>query len=224
MYDESSSFAWCRQRSAWHFDPTRYDQAGDYMHPMGRFAGDWSAALDQVLEQTHPVTWSNRKNYQGNQRTSPMLAQELHDLEIAGADPDLVLTDRCDYASDIPVFAAMINYFGMENPRSQIHVQRTGQMFNWHIDKLYEYADNPSDVFRFVVMLSDWQPGQFYCYGTYTYSHWQAGDFHWFDWQNVPHATANASPVPRPTLQITGRATERTHAVVRNLHLDPVFV
>ena len=219
-----SSWQWCRERSNYHFDNTRYDQAGDHMHLMGRFVGDWSGELNKILDQTHSVTWSNRKNYQGHERVSPMLAQELYDLESVGADPDLVLTDRMDYPGSVPIFRAMIDYFGMENSRSQIHVQRTGQMFNMHIDKLYEYAEDPRDVFRFVVMLSDWEPGQFYCYGTFQYTHWQAGDFHWFDWPNVPHATANASASPRPTLQITGRASRRTWQVVNQLHLDPVFV
>jgi hypothetical protein len=224
MSNDSSSWQWCKQRSNYHFDNTTYDQAGDYIHLMGRFVGDWSQELDQVLQQTHSVTWSTRKNYQGQSRVSPMLAQELYDLESVGADPDLVLTDRMDYPDQVPVFARMIEYFGMENCRSQIHIQRTGQMFNLHIDKLYEYADRAEDVFRFVVMLADWEPGQFYCYGTYQYTHWQAGDFHWFDWPNVPHATANASHTPRPTLQITGRATGITKQRINQLHLDPVFV
>lgn len=222
--NESSSWEWCRARSDYHFDSQRVDQQGDYMFPMGRFEGDWQAEIQEVLDQTHAVTWSTRKNYKGSPAVSPMLAQELYDLDQAGADPDLVLTDRCDYADSYPVFQRMIAYFGMENTRSQIHVQRTGQMFNMHIDKLYEYADDPRDVFRFVVMLADWQPGQFYCYGTYHYTHWQAGDFHWFDWQNVPHATANASAYPRPTLQVTGRATAVTRQRVSSLPLDPVFV
>lgn len=219
-----SSWQWCRKRSNYHFDNSRYDQAGEYVHLMGRFVGDWSTELDEVLEQTHSVTWSNRKNYQGQSRVSPMLAQELHDLESIGADPDLVLTDRMDYPEHLPVFQRMINYFALENSRSQIHVQRTGQMFNMHIDKLYEYADDPADVYRFVVMLTDWQPGQFYCYGTYQYTHWSAGDFHWFDWINVPHATANASAHARPTLQVTGRASITTRQRLALLHLDPVFV
>ena len=211
---EQSSWEWCRARSKYHFDHKRWDQPGDYMHLAGRFAGDWHAELVGVMKQTHSVTWSNRKNYQNSQRTSDMLAQELYDLDQVGADRDLVLTDRMDYPDRLPVLRRMIQHFALDPSRSQIHVQRTGQMFNLHIDKLYEYADDPADVFRFVVMLTDWQPGQFYCYGTYHYTHWHAGDFHWFDWPNVPHATANASAEPRPTLQITGRATERTRAMI----------
>jgi hypothetical protein len=219
-----SSFEWCRERSRYHWDLRRRDRASDYVHHMGRFEGDWQAEVAAAISQTHSVTWSNRKNYLGEQRQSPMLAQELLDLDRAGADPDLVLTDRVDDVAQFPTLQRMVNWFGLDPVRSQIHVQRTGQMFNWHIDKLYEYADDPADVYRFVIMLEDWQPGQFYCYGTYQYTHWQAGDFHWFDWQDVPHATANASLQPRATLQATGRASDITRQRVSGIWLDPVLV
>jgi hypothetical protein len=88
-------------------------------------------------------------------------------------------------------------------------------MFNLHIDKLQERCpDNPERVIRMTVMLADWEPGQFYSYGNYTYSHWGAGDAHVFDWANVPHATANASRLMRPTLQVTGLKTDRTRELL----------
>lgn len=222
--NHTSSWEWCKQRSEYHFNNSVHDQAGEWVHHVGRFVGSWQHEIDQAIEQTHSVTWSNRKNYQGQQRSSDMLTQELHDLDLAGAPRDLVLTDRVDDLKPYPTLWRMVQYFGLDACRSQLHVQRTGQMFNMHIDKLYEYAQDPDQVFRFVVMLADWEPGQFYCYGTYQYTHWQAGDFHWFRWPHVPHATANASRLARPTLQITGRATEITRQRVELLHLDPVFV
>jgi hypothetical protein len=88
-------------------------------------------------------------------------------------------------------------------------------MFNLHIDKLQERCpDNPERVIRMTIMLADWQPGQFYSYGNYTYSHWKAGDVHIFDWANVPHATANASRYMRPVLQVTGLKTEKTRQML----------
>jgi hypothetical protein len=64
------------------------------------------------------------------------------------------------------------------------------------------------------IMLADWEPGQFYSYGNYTYSQWRAGDVHIFDWANVPHATANASRSMRPVLQVTGLKTNRTRELL----------
>ena len=85
-------------------------------------------------------------------------------------------------------------------------------MFNRHIDKLDDLYPNtaPERIIRIAVMLEDWEPGQFYQYGNDMYDRWHAGDCHYFDWWNVPHATANASNYPRYTLQITGIRTDIT--------------
>ena len=48
------------------------------------------------------------------------------------------------------------------------------------------------------------------------YQQWHAGDFHIFDWPNVPHATANASQHSRITLQITGLRTAETNKIIGN--------
>jgi len=55
-------------------------------------------------------------------------------------------------------------------------------------------------------------------------SHWRAGDAHTFDWANVPHATANASRSPRPTLIMTGTKTDRTHEVLSQSNADRVHL
>jgi hypothetical protein len=120
----------------------------------------------------------------------------------------------------------MADYFGLEGAgtKKRAHVQLTGQMFNLHIDKLWDRCpEDPERVARITIMLDDWQPGQFYMYGNYVYSHWQAGEAHIFDWANVPHATANASNHPRPTIQITGLKTDRTRAIIENGSRDTIF-
>jgi hypothetical protein len=97
-----------------------------------------------------------------------------------------------------------------------MHYQRPGQMFNLHIDKIQERCpDDVERVIRMSIMLTDWEPGQFYSYGTTTYSRWRAGDVHIFDWENVPHATANASRSMRPVLQVTGLKTDKTRQLLK---------
>ena len=63
---------------------------------------------------------------------------------------------------------------------------------------------------RIFIQLTDWQPGQFWEYGNYHWTQWRAGSVTTFDWQNLPHSTANAGFEPRVTLQITGVKTGRT--------------
>jgi len=212
--DYNSSWQWCVDHSRYHFDNSRHDQPDEWFQVLGRFVGNWSEEVAQA--QGKPITWATRKFYGNDDNTvSPMLAQEENDLRTTGAPVDLELTDAVFDISAYPTLTRMSEYFGLEDPKIRMHYQQPGQMFNLHIDKLQERCpDNPECVIRMTVMLDDWHPGQFYLFGTYTYSHWRAGDVHIFDWANVPHATANASRYMRPTLQITGLKTKKTQSML----------
>jgi hypothetical protein len=212
--DYNSSWQWCVDHSRYHFDNARVDQAGEWFQVLGRFVGDWTEEVAQA--QGKPITWATRKFYGNDDDTvSPMLAQEENDLRTTGAPVDLALTDAVFDISPYPTLTRMSEYFGIDDAKIRMHYQQPGQMFNLHIDKLQERCpDDPEQVIRMTIMLADWQPGQFYSYGNYTYSHWRAGDVHIFDWANVPHATANASRYMRPVLQVTGLKTEKTRGLL----------
>lgn len=144
-----------------------------------------------------------------------MIDQEHYDLVSAGADTDLQLTNCIEDFSGFPNLQKLSDFFNVVEAKKVIHTQLTGQMFNLHIDKLYNRCpENPEKIVRITIMLEDWQPGQFYLYGTCVYSHWRAGDVHIFDWPNVPHATANASLQPRSTMQLTGIKTDVTEKLI----------
>jgi hypothetical protein len=221
----NSSWDWCVDHSNYHFDNTRQDQEGEWYTQLGRFQGNWTEELEALGKQTHPITWATRKYYGDNDNTaSPMLQQEENDLINTGFGVDLQLTNINDRLTEYPTLLAIADYFGLEDPKRRVHWQQPGQMFNLHIDKLWERdLDNPERIVRITVMLTDWQPGQFYLYGTATYSHWRAGEAHIFDWPNVPHATANASHVARPTLQMTGLKTDRTREILESASSERVF-
>ena len=68
-----------------------------------------------------------------------------------------------------------------------------------------------------MIQLTDWQPGQFWEFGNYHWNQWTAGDVVTFDWQNMPHSTANAGHHPRVTLQLTGVKTSDTYDFLAGL-------
>jgi hypothetical protein len=210
----TSSWQWCVDHSRYHFNNFKIDQPGEWFQVLGRFEGNW--ADEVALAQGKPITWATRKFYNNDDDTvSPMLEQEENDLRNTGAPVDLKLTDAVFDISACPTLTRMSEYFAIEDAKIRMHYQQPGQMFNLHIDKLQERCpDDPERVIRMSIMLTDWEPGQFYLYGTTTYSHWRAGDVHIFDWANVPHATANASRSMRPVLQVTGLKTDRTRQLL----------
>lgn len=226
-----SSWEWTRAHSKYHFDYTRHDREGEWITPLGRFVGDWSKEVaDTIAKQLDPITWATRKyspyfdKADGTRIQSDMLIQEEADLQRIGAPVDLKLTDVVEYEDFAPVFKRMVDTVGLDTPWCRLHIQRPGQMFNLHIDKLYDRSPgNPTDNVRLVIHLADWEPGQFYCYGTYTMTHWRAGDVHTFDWPNVPHATANASRNNRPTLIMTGLKTDKTREFLSRASADSLY-
>jgi hypothetical protein len=222
--DYSSSWDWTTDRSKYHFDYTKHDVPGEWFTPLGRFVGDWKDELDVLVNQSHHVTinWSNRRDYRDKKTGELMqLKQELNDLHDTGLPDSHELTDRYDFLEDFPTLHKISQYFEMQDRlfRTVVHLQKPGQMFNLHIDKFWdklEGNDKPEDIVRIMVFLDDWKPGHFYTMGTYTYTHWKAGDCFMFDWPNLPHATANASRWVRPLLMITGFQTAETRKILAN--------
>lgn len=225
-----SNWDWTVAHSEYHFNKNIEDKPGDWFEILGVFTGDWTQERNALVDNTRPVTWATRKFYGESETLSPMLEQEEYDIIQGGGDPNtLNITNMNDEWEKFPTLYKMMDFFGLEvggvtGAKKRAHVQLTGQMFNLHIDKLWDRCpEDPERVARITIMLDDWQPGQFYMYGNYVYSNWRAGEAHIFDWPNVPHATANASNVPRAVLQVTGLKTERTRKIIKDASKFRIF-
>lgn len=199
-----------RARSQYHFDTTQMDPRWDTVQHLGHITPTWTTELAAAIETSKPVTWRTRgRDNDPLKRASEEYDQEEYDLEQQGYGRDHIVTNL-NYNLD-PVFQRIADQFALDQCMARIHVQHPGQTWNLHLDKLEKWMPaDPSQVVRYFVQLTDWQPGHFWSYGNYCWSGWFAGDVSTFDWWNVPHATANAGHVPRVTLQITGIKTEKT--------------
>lgn len=200
-----------KPRTSYHFNPFKNDPAYDAMRYAGRFEGDWSGELADAIATSNEITWRNRNPIDG---TSKDIESEEYDLVRSGADADMPLTNL-EY-NIAPVFQRMTDALALtggdkEAIQSRIHVQHPGQVWNLHIDKLEKWnIQDPHSVYRFMVMLNDWEPGHFISYGNFVHTGYRAGQIYSFDWYNVPHCTANAGHGPRCTLLVTGVASDAT--------------
>jgi hypothetical protein len=211
----NSSWEQTKLRSRYHFDNKRIDPLYDQVIHLGKFVPCWQDKLPEIISSSNPVTWRTRGAV-GKSRPEDELAAEEYDLERTGYGADYKVTNL-NWA--IPKQLQYIaNLFALNDAMIRIHVQHPGQVWNLHLDKLEKWApDNLDSVMRVQIQLTDWQPGQFWMYGNYSHTMWSAGDVTTFDWQNIPHATANASHYPRVTLQVTGIKTEKTQTFLRQL-------
>lgn len=211
-----------QNRSNYHFDTRAWDARYDGITVLGKIVPTWSTEVAECIGQAHPVTWRTRgRDNDPLKRSSEEYDQEEYDLEAQGYGRDYVISDLT-YA--VPLrFQQIADQFCLDRAMVRVHVQRPGQVWNLHLDKLEKWMpENPHQVVRYFVQLTDWQQGHFWSYGNYQWWGWEAGDVTTFDWYNVPHATANAGHSPRVTLQITGIKTPATQVYLdKLLHETP---
>ena len=213
-----------RATSTYHFDPRVKDHFEDVLRYLGHITPDWHDAVDAIVEQSRPATWATR-GYKGEGVAPPSedLAAEEYDLERFGYGKDHSIT-HLSWA--IPeVLQKYVDAFALEDCMARLHIQKPGEVWNLHLDKLSKWCpEDPSKVMRIMIQLTDWQPGQFWEYGNYHHRGWKAGEITTFDWQNLPHCTANAGYHPRVTFQITGVRTAVTDKFLKTLKDAPYYI
>lgn len=193
------------KQSDYHFDWQRHEMAGHDYRWLGRYIGNWDTELEEVKKIAQPKTWGTRgKKYHPDH---PDLIAEENDLRNAGMSTDTVIFRK--HFEFTGIWKTMIDGLGLLDTKQAFHIQYPGEMLNLHIDKQYEMNEDPHRVARFFIFLEDWKPGHFLQMGT-SYMQWRRGDLVWFDWRNMPHASANAGWEPRCLIQITGTMTRRT--------------
>jgi hypothetical protein len=212
-----SSWDFTKSRSTYHFDSTVKDAQESVLTHLGHIAPTWTADIANIIENAKPATWETR-GYKGEGVLPPRedLIAEEYDISRVGADPKMIITHlNWSIPESLKTVTAA---FGLDDCMERIHVQRPGEVWNLHMDKLQKWSpEDPSRVGRYFVQLTDWQPGQFWEYGNYHWNQWRAGDVSTFDWANMPHSTANAGHHPRVTFQLTGVITERTRRFLASL-------
>jgi hypothetical protein len=212
-----SNWELTKARSQYHFDTERWNPKWDRVEHLGHIQPSWTEELQAAIDASRPVTWRTRGHPgDARARSSEEHNREEYDLERYGMAKDYTVSNMTyDVA---PVFQAIADQFALTDTMVRIHVQHPGQVWTLHLDKLEKWMpEDPTQVVRYFVQLTDWQQGHFWSYGNYQWSRWLAGNVTTFDWINVPHATANAGHVPRATLQITGIKTPATDDFLNNL-------
>jgi hypothetical protein len=211
----NSSWESSKAKSKYHFDNFKNDPMFDKVEKLGKIIADFKPEVEEIIKNAKPATWRTR-GQEGKSRPEEELASEDYDLEKFGYGSDYQITHL---NWNIPTKLKMITeLFGLDDCMERIHVQMPGEVWNLHLDKLEKWLPNePWRVMRIQVALTDWEQGHFWSYGNYNHQQWHAGDVTTFDWQNVPHSTANAGHNPRVTFQLTGVATEKTNEFINRL-------
>lgn len=222
---KGSRWDFTRSRSNWHFNTKRPPTAGtDSYTTICKFQSNFEDAIAQCMPKAVDSTWSSRNKEKVEGELYSANAEE-QDLIRAGADPKQEVFARA-MAGDIEVFKKISDWLGVEDAMITFHNQRTGQMLHTHIDNFAGRKErqnsfvetdldrNPQQMRRFVIMLRDWELGQIFQVGNANWTQWIAGECITWEWQDMPHSTANMGWHDRPMLQITGYVTDRTREIM----------
>lgn len=195
-----SSWEQTKLQSSYHFDCFQHDYRWDTLIGLGKFSGDWSEDLIQIIENSYPANW--------------MTIDLEHAESNVGSIPEHAkinnIITHVNWKKP-PIFLKMIDLFKLENVSSRFHIQKPGELLNLHLDRLgVECPQHPERIIRIMIQLTDRMPGQFFEFGNHQWNVWKAGDTATFDWKNVPHSSANTGHYPRVTLQLTGLKTHLT--------------
>ena len=206
------------ERGRYHYDWKQKDNIDEVLHFHGNVDMDCDYFIntygDKALDNA--VHWATRNKSVGGNYA---IDQEVYDIVRSGGDPEGKIYGRANMFTDPKAIALAEGLFGIYDYELKLHSQVCGQLLHMHMDNFaaridrknslqeMDYDVDPTLVHRFVVFLNDWSMGQIWMQGTATHTHWKAGDVISWEWQDIPHGTANMGWDTRYILQFTGRTT-----------------
>lgn len=206
-------------------------------HAVRHDGGEIRTAESDILISSEEVDLMNAS---GKSDVSILYYNEIYNLEYFddNGNERVVKNNHPAYA---PLFK-MIEAVGMYDLHlARVHIQRLGQISPFHLDLQMSYdlqydtpdwkkryrdhgADkDPLKLRRMFIQLLPWDYGHIWQFGNTVYQGYDAGECLTFDWQNMPHATANMGWTPRINLQATGFVNDRFDWLLKNGSKDYVI-
>ena len=215
--------AWNYRRSAstWHFDPeVQGEPTANVNLNFVKFRGDWS---DEIAN-TDYKWWGKQLCDIGNY-IDRLYVQEEIALGVRGD----IMGEDCKVTKDShPKIWKIVDAMGFMNPKATLLKHTPGCMAPLHMDSICDGFNRKATVqtkedvtnadktlARVFIQMTDWSWGQFFLAGNCTWTQWKAGDVMFFDWPNIPHASANAGHLDRHLLKITGIITDKFRSLLQ---------
>jgi hypothetical protein len=209
-YDYPSYYHWQDTFSSYHFDKWADDSHHlDIQQNHLKFRG---TLIDNLMDEILPYSeeHSVRNGYVNDYRFSS-IHYYYHKMGIKDYSGHIGFKEKAKPEKH-PTLKKIIDWFELSGEiQPIITLKKPGNWDMWHTDC---YCGHPSgrgeaDLFRVIIHLNDWEPGQFLTMGNQPIMQWKAGDCILFD-SDIPHAGANASRSYRYSLRLTGKPSDAT--------------
>jgi hypothetical protein len=163
--------------------------------------------MDKVTYGKVDVVWENEfKDYDYTKQ--PLKEEEMENWRSLGYYHESFSGGMYDSRNPMPEWTNTVaEQVGLTNAGYVFYKLTTLDIMPNHVDHFETYCKvfqvDRNDVYRALVFLEDWAPGQYLEVDHNALTSWKAGDF--VLWQaDVDHASANIGTTDRYALQITG--------------------
>jgi len=192
----------------WHFDPFKKN-AKDYLY-IGNIKYDYSSLLKKIskLEKKNKVSAIVNSDKKLKKAKLHNRIQSFRDWGFKKEQTKYLQLFSGDYPD---LFEYFIKTSGLGHATSSLIKQYPGNIIPWHYDthitlknkiQKMKHLKNKK-ILRYMVFLTDWEWGHYFCVGNNVVHQWRAGDMITWD-PIVHHCGANAGMAPKITLNVTG--------------------
>jgi len=209
----SKEFFRRKKQSRWHWNYHNDKPDSEMFKIIGNVQGKWP----RLPKRTH-------KNKLVSSNPSVIAQQGKFGIQV-----DQIYTSTKLDKKSFSQYKKFVDPIGLEDIKIHLQDQVPGQMTVIHMDTARsenEYLDNNGQPLsekqrreRLVtcfIMLDDWYPGQVMLMGSHHWVRWKKGDIMYFNWQHLPHGTANFGHNLRPMLFVRGIATDKFRKILKS--------
>ena len=209
-------------KSKWHFDPLKKNTR-DYLY-IGNIKHDYKNLLKKISIIEKKISVSAIVNSDKKLKKAKLhnRIQSFRDWGFKKEQTEYIQIFSKDYPN---LFEKFIKISGLAHATSSLIKQYPGNIIPWHYDthitfkNKIEKKENLKNkkILRYMVFLTDWDWGHYFCVGNNVVHQWIAGDIITWD-PIVHHCGSNAGMTPKITLNITGLVGKSSLHVKKKLN------
>ena len=195
-------------KNKWHFNPLKKNTK-DYIY-IGNIKADYKALFKKIniIEKKIKVSAIVNSDKKLKKAKLHDRIQSFRDWGYKKEQTKYVQIFSNDYPD---IFEKFINISGLNFATSSLIKQYPGNIIPWHYDTHITFKNKikkntklkNKKILRYMVFLTDWDWGHYFCVGNNIVHQWRAGDIITWD-PIVHHCGSNAGMTPKITLNITG--------------------
>jgi len=210
-------------KSKWHFDPLKKNTK-DYLF-IGNIKHDYKNLLKKIsfIEKKTKASAIVNSDKKLKKAKLHNRIQSFRDWGFKKEQTEYIQIFSSDYPN---LFKKFIKVSGLAYATSSLIKQYPGNIIPWHYDTHITFKNKikkitnlkNKKILRYMVFLTDWDWGHYFCVGNNVVHQWRAGDIITWD-PIVHHCGSNAGMTAKITLNITGIVEKSSLHVKKKLYL-----